>query len=213
MWGDNESLHHSVSHKPGRPDFWKNKSDHKKYETQGKVAERTKFMSMKQEIDELIIKYRHCLRNASRYCEFEKHGQEEQTIEEDLMQLRLIEDIYNASYWCKIMEQLQIGNMSLNTCIEFIQQQDLIQEHNHYKSQPSGQIFADIYMLKKIKRCSYCGREHEIKRKKCPAFAKICANCIKKIFSNSIQIQKEKRLEFRKNKNKNVEKIEQKKKD
>ena len=54
------------------------------------VTERTKFMSIKQEIEEPIIKYLHCLRNASRYCEFEKLEQEEQTIEEDLIQLRLI---------------------------------------------------------------------------------------------------------------------------
>ena len=39
MRGDNESLHHGVSHKPGRPDFWKNKSDQKKkYEAQEKVG-------------------------------------------------------------------------------------------------------------------------------------------------------------------------------
>ena len=59
--------------------------------------------------------------------------------------------MYNASHWYKIMEQLQIGNMSLNTCIDFIQQQELIQKYNHYKSQPSEQIFADTYILKKIK--------------------------------------------------------------
>ena len=47
------------------------------------VAEIAKFMSMKQEIDEPIIKYLHRLRNASRYCEFEKLEQEKQTIEED----------------------------------------------------------------------------------------------------------------------------------
>ena len=38
MRGDNESLHHGVSHKPRRPDFWKNKSDNKKYEAQEKVG-------------------------------------------------------------------------------------------------------------------------------------------------------------------------------
>ena len=38
---------------------------------------------MKQEIDEPIIKYLHRLRNASRYREFEKLGQEEETIEKD----------------------------------------------------------------------------------------------------------------------------------
>ena len=44
---------------------------------------------------------------------------------------RLIEGMYNASHRYKIMEQQQIGNMSLNTCIDFIQQQELIQKYNH----------------------------------------------------------------------------------
>ena len=106
-------------------------------------AKRTKFMSMKQVIFEPIIKYCRHLRNASRYCEFEKLGQEEQTIEEDLIQLRWIEGMNNASDQCTVMEPLQIGNMSLNTCNESIYQQELIQKYKHYKSQPSEQIFAD----------------------------------------------------------------------
>ena len=77
-------------------------------------------------MDEPIIKYLHHLRNASIYCEFEKLGQEDQMVEENLIQLRLIESMYNTSYRYKIMKQLQIGNMSLNTCIDFIQQQELI---------------------------------------------------------------------------------------
>ena len=109
-----------------------------------------KFMSMKQEINEPIIKYLHCLRNASTYCKFEKIGQEEQTIEEDLIQLRLIESMYNTSHQYKIMEQLQIESISLNTCIDFLQQQELIQKYDHDKSQPSEQIFANTYTLKKI---------------------------------------------------------------
>ena len=60
----------------------------------------------------------------------------------------------------------QLGNMSLYTCIDFIQQQELIQKYNHYKSQPSEQIFNNTYVLKKIKKCLFCGHEHEIKRKK-----------------------------------------------
>ena len=36
-----------------------------------------KFMLMKQEIDEPIIKYLQHLRNVSRYCKFEKLGQEQ----------------------------------------------------------------------------------------------------------------------------------------
>ena len=54
----------------------------------------------------------------------------------------------NASHQYKMMEQLQIGNMSLNTCIDLIQQKELIQKYNHDKNQPSEQIFADIYLLK-----------------------------------------------------------------
>ena len=76
---------------------------------------------MKQEIDEPIIKYLPRLRNASRYWEFKKLGQEDQTIEKDLIQLRLIEGMYNTSHRYKMMKQLQIGNMSLNTGIDFIQ--------------------------------------------------------------------------------------------
>ena len=62
------------------------------------VVEKTKFMLIKQESDEPIIKYLHRLRNTNRNCEFEKLGQEEQTIEEDLIRLRLIECVYNTSY-------------------------------------------------------------------------------------------------------------------
>ena len=82
----------------------------------------------------------------SRYCEFENLDKKNRRI-----QLRLIEGMYNASHRYKIMEQLQIGNMSFNTCIDFIQQQELIQKYKHYKSHPNKQIFADTYMLKRIK--------------------------------------------------------------
>ena len=38
--------------------------------------------------------------------------------------------------------------MSFSTCIDFIQQQELVQKYNHDKSQSSEQIFVDTYMLK-----------------------------------------------------------------
>ena len=98
------------------------------------------------------------------------------------------------------MEQLQIGNMPLNSCIDFIQQQELIQKYNHYQSQPSEQIFTDTYMLKNFLKFSYCGREHEIKREKCPAFGKTCTNCLKKNHFQAI-------CKFKK---KNIERIEKK---
>lgn len=54
------------------------------------VIEKTKFMLMKEESDEPIIKYLSCLKNVNKYCEFEKLRQEEQTIGEELSQLGLI---------------------------------------------------------------------------------------------------------------------------
>ena len=53
---------------------------------------------MKHEIDEPIIKYLHCLQNECRYCKFEKLGQEEQMVKEDLIQSRLIEGMHKASH-------------------------------------------------------------------------------------------------------------------
>ena len=74
--------------------------------------------------------------------------------------------------------------MSLNNCIDFIQQQELMQKYNHSKSQPSEQKFADNYMLKKILKCLYCGREHEI-------WKNLYKFLEKEPFSSSMQIQKE----------------------
>ena len=164
------------------------------------VAERTKFMSMKQEIDEPIIKDLHRLRNASRYCEFEKL-EEEQTIEEDLTQLRLIECMYNASHRYKIMEQLQIGDMSLNTCIDYMQQQELIQKYNHDKSQPSKQMFADTYILKIFLKCSYCRREHEMKKGKMPNIWKDLYKLLKKrtVFKQYANLKKNNKKKTKKN--------------
>ena len=77
------------------------------------------------------------------------------------------------------MEKLRMGIMSLNACIAFIQQQELIQKYNHDKSQPNEQIFADTYMLKWLEKCLYCGREHKIKGGKYPTVSETCTNCLK----------------------------------
>ena len=46
------------------------------------------------------------------------------------------------------MKQQQIGSMYSNTCIGFIQQQELIHKYNRYKSQRCKQIYTDTYKLK-----------------------------------------------------------------
>ena len=137
MQGNNESLHHGISHKPGLLKKCQTVRRNMRPKKRLVMAERTEFMSMKQEIDEPIIRYQYRFRNARRYCEFKELGQEEQMTEQDLIQLRIIEDMYNTSHKYKIMGQLQIGNMFLNICIDFIQQKELIQKYNHDKSQSS----------------------------------------------------------------------------
>lgn len=140
------------------------------------IAERTKFMAMKQEVDEPIVKYLHRLRSASKYCEFEKLGTGEQTTEEELIQLRLIEGMHNSAHRYKLMEQLQLTNMPLNMCIEFIQQQELIHTYNQNKNKSYEEIMAETYTVQtKRKNCAYCGKIHEMKKEKCPAFGKTCS--------------------------------------
>ena len=130
-------------------------------------------MSIKQEIDEPIIKYLHYLRKASRCSEFEKLGQKEQMTDEDLIQLRLIEGMFNASHRYEIMEPLQIGNMSLSTCIDFIQQQELVREIQPLKSLPSKQIFTDTSMLKRLKDVRIVDVNMKSKRKNSQHFGKL----------------------------------------
>ena len=47
------------------------------------------------------------------------------------------------------MEQLQIGNISLNTCIDFRSQQELIQKYIHDKSQHSEKNIQRYLHVKK----------------------------------------------------------------
>ena len=66
--------------------------------------------------------------------------------------------------------------MPSNTNIDFIQQQQLIKKYDHYKSQPSEQIFANTYILKKIRNVRILDVNMKLKKVKCPA----CTYCLKK---------------------------------
>ena len=99
---------------------------------------------MKQESDKPILKYLHRLRNASWYCKFEKLEQEEQMIEEDLIQLSLIEGIYNASHRYKIMEQLQIPALTLYSNKNWYRNTTIIKVNSANKYSP-------IHVKKRLK--------------------------------------------------------------
>ena len=58
------------------------------------IAERTKFLATKQNPGESVRNYIHRLKQASRFCEFEKLGSGSMSIHEELLQLRFIEGLH-----------------------------------------------------------------------------------------------------------------------
>lgn len=72
------------------------------------IVGRTKFLLIKQKQAESIMQYLHRLREASRFCEFEKLGTRDFTIEDELVQLKLIEDIADTFHKYKILELITI---------------------------------------------------------------------------------------------------------
>ena len=84
--------------------------------------------------------------------------------------------------------------MSLNSCIDFfIQQQELIQKYNYDKSQPSEQIFSDIYMLKKKKMFILWTWTWNKKGKIPCIWGNLYKLLKKESFSSSMQILREKK--------------------
>ena len=84
------------------------------------IAERTK-----QNSNESTRSYLHRLKEASKFCEFEKLGTEILTIEE-LIWLHFIEGLLKADQKNKILECLQGNNMTLEECVKFAQQLKMI---------------------------------------------------------------------------------------
>ena len=73
------------------------------------------------------------LKSASRFCEFEKLGTQQMTIEEEMIQLRFIqlrfiERLHNSNQRDMVLERLQSTEMRLETCVEFVQQLEMISD-------------------------------------------------------------------------------------
>lgn len=61
----------------------------------------------------------------------DKLSQGEQSIKEEMIEIQLIKVIDNAYYKSKKCKQLELANISLDTYIDFIQQQELISCFNN----------------------------------------------------------------------------------
>jgi len=144
------------------------------------IAERVRFLSLKQNQNESIQSYVERLKEGARFCEFEKLGKGDQTEEDDLIQMTLIDGLCNHDQRIKTLEYLQAGNPNLNTCVDFIKQLELInrfsQTNLSLKPEPTEPTVSHVEQNKhKGKPCKFCGYNHSTG--KCPAYGKQCGNC------------------------------------
>lgn len=152
------------------------------------VAERTRFLSLKQTMGESATNYVQRLREAAKYCEFNKLNTTEanQSAEDELIQMRLIDGLASNDHKVKVLEQLQTSETvpSLGGCVAFIQQLEMI--HNFGKTDSNlddrrSETQLDVAHVdrnseqQKIRNCKYCGKSHL--RLQCPAYGKTCSAC------------------------------------
>ena len=90
------------------------------------IAERTKFLETRQHPDESIVQFVHRLKERARYCEFERLGTGDMTTEDEWIMLRLKDGKHDPAFKHKLLETLQSANLTVETCIEFVQQLELI---------------------------------------------------------------------------------------
>ena len=103
------------------------------------IAERIKFQETRQHPDESIVQFVHRLKERARYCE--RLGTGEMTTD-DLVMLRLIEGTHDPALKHKLLEMLQSVNLTVEICIEFVQQLELIKciANNRTKEKRTAQI-------------------------------------------------------------------------
>ncbi|PAA81730.1 hypothetical protein BOX15_Mlig033926g4 [Macrostomum lignano] len=157
------------------------------------IAERSKFMALRQETGESTQQFAQRLRDASRFCEFSKLNAEgcHQTAEDELIQTMLISGLQNMQHRAKTLEFIQsaAAAVKLDTCVEYVQQLELIQQYSSSDQvkqsstssstpaeQPAPAAIASVDKNRSAgKPCKFCGQKHPSGR--CPAWGKTCAKC------------------------------------
>ena len=118
---------------------------------------------MRQDPNESIVYFVHQLKERARYCEFERLGTSERTTEDELIMLCLIEGMHDPYFKNKLLEMLQSVNLTVETCIEFVQQLELIK-----KEMQTAQTNTKFYAKTVANGMSG-------KKNNCPAFSKTCS--------------------------------------
>jgi hypothetical protein len=157
------------------------------------IAERSRFMSLRQEQRESAQSFAQRLRNAARFCEFSEFNREEshQTAEDELIQTMLISGLHSSQQRSKMLEYIQssAGSVALSASVEFLQQLELIQQFSGADEQRQAESAkpemppASIASVDKNRReakaaCRSCGMQHQPGR--CPAWGKTCNKCRKR---------------------------------
>ena len=108
------------------------------------------------------------------------------TTEDEFILLRLIEDMHDPAFKQKLSEMLQSVNFTVETCIEFVQQLELIKKYNQEPNEEEAYSTNKYEIL-----CKYCGERHVKEKNNCPAFGKTYYICKrKKSCPEGVNIQK-----------------------
>ena len=117
------------------------------------IVERRKFLETAT--NEFIVQFVHRLKESARYCKFERFDTGEMTTEDELIMRHLIEGMHDPAIKHKLSEMLQSVSLTVETCIELVQQLELIKKYNQ---QPNE---GEAYSTNKYKiLCKYCGEQH-----------------------------------------------------
>ena len=111
------------------------------------ITEKIKFQDTRQHPDESIVQFVHRLKERARYRE--RLGTGEMTTN-DLVMLRLIEGTHDPALKRKLLEMFQSVNLSVEICIEFVQQLELIKKYianNRTKEKRTAQIRNSMQIL------------------------------------------------------------------
>ena len=77
------------------------------------------------------------------------------TTEDELIMLRLIEGMHDPAFKRKLLETLQRVNLTVETCIEIVQQLELIKKYNQQPNEGEACSTNKYEILFK-----YCGEQH-----------------------------------------------------
>lgn len=154
------------------------------------LAERARFMQVTQDDNENILNYLQRLREKAKFCEFEmlNSAKSNQSAEDELIQMRLIDGLASHYQKQRILEMIQTQEvqMTLTQCVDIIQQLEMIKigcvtnsvkPLNPIEESQLKNVSEINYQSKMVKNCKFCGRNHPLRN--CPAFGKKCTKCSK----------------------------------